>query len=145
MIFDGDTGELRRYIRHLADLMGLRDWWFELVIEPLARDEPDMPSSMPLAQIDCAFGRKYAKITFVPGWESGGPEQVRMVAVHELVHAHLSLMGWIADNVHDAIGNIAFNVFRSSLHDAEELAVDAIATAWAERLPLPIRDESEAA
>lgn len=140
MIFGGDKQELDKYLRHLADLMGLRDWWLEVVIKPLTSDEADAPSSMPLAQIDCAFGRKYAKITFVPGWEDGDPGMVRMVAVHELVHAHLSLMGWIANNVHDAIGNTAFHVFRASLHDAEELAVDAIATAWAERLPLPIKE-----
>ncbi len=138
MIFDGDRHELGKYIREIADIMGLRDWHVDLRIAPLKTDEPD-DDSVPLAEIQCAFGRRYAHVTFVPGWENGDPEMVRMVVCHELVHAHLSLMGWITNNVHDALGNVAFSVFRASYHDAEELAVDAIATAWAETLPLPVK------
>lgn len=142
MIFDGDDNELGLYIREMADLMGLRDWHFYVVVGPLATDEPALTNSVPLAQIDCTYGRKHARITLVPGWENSAPEQLRMIVVHELVHAHLALMQWIVNNTRDTLGGAAFDVWRGSYHDAEELAVDGIASAWAERMPLPIKEEA---
>lgn len=140
VLLDGSIDELHRYVRHLADVMGLRDWVIDVQERYIPSDEGDS-SSVALAQIDCAFGSRRAVISLDPGWKDGNPERLRMVIVHELTHAHLSLMGWIANNVHSALGDVAFGVFRDSMHDAEELAVDAIAMAWSVSLLLPFTSD----
>lgn len=39
MIFDGDRAELGRYIRDIADRVGLRDWTINLFLNPIDASE----------------------------------------------------------------------------------------------------------
>lgn len=140
MIFDGDRDELVRYVREMADMMGLRDWMVGIADDP----PPDDAN----AQVDVPFGRRCAMIRFSSAWSNRDPEELRQTVAHELVHCHIwSLEQRICD-IASLVGsdtrNLAENVYRETM----ELAVDAIATAWAETLPLPVKEaeqEGEAA
>lgn len=146
MIFDGDIQRLGDYILDVKHRMGLRDWTIDLVIDDLERGEHDVTDSNgePVAEIDCMYGSKRAVLTLTPGWEQADPEMLRMVICHELVHAHLAITGWAVNNASFAMGKAAFDVFQASCSNAEEIATDSIAVAWAEMLPLPDATESEA-
>lgn len=132
------------YMRDLADIMGLRDWTISLEHAP--------PSSEPhdghKVQGECAvnYGRKSATISICPDWPEDDPEEVRRVVVHELLHCHVEPVQWAFNNAANRLGFEAGSVAREAFTDAFEVAIDGIAVAWAESLPmLPkgLGDESQ--
>ncbi len=131
MIFDGDQDKIGPYIRELADLCGLRDWTINILDDP-----PANPGHA--ACVDVRYGRRWVNVSFHPDWAQERPESFRSTCVHELLHCHLKPMEWAVNNVQDHLGVAVFSVFSHAYTDAEEMAIDAIATAWAESLPLPI-------
>lgn len=133
MIFDGDRGELGRYVRHLADLMGLRDWYLRLGDEAPEDEDWD-------GQCHVVYGRKVATISFRGGWEAWEPERLRWVAAHELIHCHVEPTRWSINNFKHAVGGDMYNVIYDAFTDDIEVAVDGMAQAWAEFLPLPVKE-----
>lgn len=133
MIFNGDRDELGRYVRDLADEMGLRDWAFVTEVEE-SFDPGDQN-----ANIGCTYGRKFGTVKFRGDWSEWEPEYLRMVATHELVHAHLDPIRLPLANIRAQIGQTLFDVTHGAQTDFIEYATDAIAVAWASKLPLPIK------
>jgi hypothetical protein len=82
-----DRKELGRYIRAVADEMGLRDWTFNVVIGDPTADLPGVDYA--LASIECVDGRKYAVITFHEATRAEPPERLRDTCWDEglVVHA----------------------------------------------------------
>ena len=112
------------YIGLLASLMGLANWTI------FRSDEP--PSSRDaVASMEPIHGRYYAILRIGDYFlDRESPSEKRNTVVHELLHAHLSHLQKIAeDNLDDRV----FPQFLLAL----EYAVDGMAKAWAERLPLP--------
>ena len=125
---------LDRYIRTLADAMGLKDWDVRLSDDAL--DDGNAGGCR------VPYGRKIAKIRLA---EHDTIESLRRTIVHELLHAHLEPIDWQIHNIKPAVSELTFDVWRGGFVDALEVACDAIAWAWAEHLPLPTADAQEAA
>lgn len=136
MIFDGDREQLGHYVREMADLCGLRDWTFRV-------DEGEPGNEHWSGSCEVVYGRKYAIIRFAPGWADQAPEDLRNTCVHELIHCHVKPMEWTVNNTQDHLPPAMFGMLTAGYSDSEELAVDGIATAWAERLPLPMLAEKK--
>lgn len=123
---------LGRYIRQLADMMGLKDWSFELVYYPPLDGKNE-------AAIECRHGQKHVKLMFdqdLPAWD---PEKIRSVVVHELVHPHFHA-AWasIEEDLAKVLG-AAHQPFFAAFDRNMEYGIDAVAQSWAEWLPLPIK------
>jgi hypothetical protein len=134
MIFDGDRDELGKYVRNMADLMGLRDWHLKLMNDP-----PDDPEAAACCEV--IYGQKYALIRFHRDWTSADPEELRSTVIHELIHCHVEPMRWSVNNVKHVVGTAMFEVIFDAFSDALEVAVDGMARAWAESMPLPVNLE----
>lgn len=85
MILNGDRDELGRYVRDLADEMGLRDWY-------LGVHEGDVTDTDHGAECDVTYGQKHANISFRGDWPHWEADEVRRLAVHELIHCHIEPM-----------------------------------------------------
>lgn len=139
MLLNGDRDELRPYIRHLADLCGLKDWRLLLSDAPLVHD-PDRNGYSTMATCAVNYGQKRAVIEISADWASWDAADLRSTVVHELLHCHAEPMRWAVNNTKHAVGTALYEVIYDAFTDAMELAVDGIATAWAATLPLPIKE-----
>jgi hypothetical protein len=143
VIFNGDRDELRYYMRDIADRLGLRDWVFKLSDDPPPRDdddpEPQKERNTPAAMVHIVYGRKYAIVYVATDWASWTPEELRNTVSHEFIHCHLQGMRWALNNVQNLIPAMTVGVIDGAFRDANEIATDSIATAWAETLPLPVK------
>jgi len=129
-------GPLCDYIRHLANMMGLRDWEFELKWRA-DKSTDDDPDEIEYASCKPTYGRKYAVLAFSHDAVNGDPYTLRNTVVHELVHCHLGgaqniFENEVFDNVnHPQPWNTLWDGFKRQL----EYAVDGMATAWAVSMP----------
>jgi hypothetical protein len=121
------AGPVDRYLSVLAEAMGLGDW--VLVIH----DEPADEGTV--AEIGCTLGQKHAFVYLCENWMDLDPVTQRDTLVHELVHAHLSLVRHMADALFDTVKGGA--TAKAAFHLTEEYATESIAQAWAPYLPLP--------
>ena len=135
MIFDGNRDELGKYIREMADLMGLRDWTINLLSDP-----PE--DSKYAADVDVVYGRKCAKIRVARDWMHHAPESLRCTIAHELTHCHINPTRNVLDNMEQAIGKMLYVTAYNSMTDYIEYATDGISSAWAEVLPLPVKEDA---
>lgn len=131
MIFNGDRSKIEPYLRQLADLMGLKDWFVRLM-----DDAPDDETSF--ATIQAWTDLRLADIRITNEWADADPETFRRYMVHELIHAHLQSMEQPLRHIRAGIGDTIFNLAYAFYRDAEETAVDSMAVAWAKTLPLPV-------
>lgn len=130
MILDGDRDRLAHYLRFMADQCGLRDWTVGV-----ASDPPDDPEAN--AKIDAPFGRRFAMIHFPDSWAQRDPDGFRQTIVHELIHCHLWHIDQRKCDLHGVLGDKAYDLYHKAHHEALELAVDGMAMAFADLLPLP--------
>ena len=138
MIFAGDRDRVELYLRQLADLMGLRDW-----VVRLEDGVPDDDDAFACVQ---TYTRIREALIFVrDGWEHASPETFRLYMVHELIHTHLEAMEVPLSGLELMVGKLAYDVAYGAYREAEEVAVHAIARAWAPLLPLPEETTEEAA
>lgn len=112
------------YFRTLADLMGLKDWTFEVKLN----DYPEDTSAY--ASIYCIEGRKHGIIRLSEDLLTEPREAQRHYCVHELIHA------LYATAMHAARLSLSADAYRVWMMTFE-YAVDATAVAWAPFLPLP--------
>lgn len=110
------------YLRHLADMMGLRDWRVEI--------EDDDPGEDHLASVCCVYGQRQAIVRLGDRFLDKPPDRQRWCLVHELNHCHLEPAWQIAE---DGMPESTRPAFRR----IAEYANDAIAEAWAVHLPMP--------
>ncbi len=128
------------YIGSLADRMGLQDWAFELSHEPIEGEPHE--DNVVQAQCHVSYGRKHACIQIAENWYSWSACELRRVVVHELVHSHFEHCRWV---FHTALGGqslAAKMALEDAFTHAMEMAIDGIAVAWAERLPLLVEENS---
>jgi hypothetical protein len=121
---------LGKYVRLIADRIGLRDWSLEVRPEP-----PNEVSA--LATCEPVFGRKLAVLRVCDRFRSLTAAEQREIVVHELLHCHLAAA---ADAVRLDLPHVVpdhtFQVFWSSYERAVEYAVDGLTAAVAPHLPL---------
>lgn len=124
-----DRKALGRYVRHVADLMELRDWTVELGREPT----PDGIAG----RCNIVYGRKLARIGVASDFRDDDPESQRQTIAHELVHCHLdSAYNMVQNDLEDLLGKPADTVFLLGYKRQMEYGVDALASAIAKHLPL---------
>lgn len=148
MILDGDKSQLDAYIRHIADIMGLRDWTIRIDIKnDVTADNHQSAedgTSSYSASSQVLHGRQFVILSLDAGWSEWDADTLRQTVAHELVHAHTAKMLYAFYNVRNVIGGGAlFDVLDSAYDDAHEITVDAIAVAWAETLPLPVKADDD--
>lgn len=122
---------VREYAEDLASYMGLADWNIEITY--LSCDEDT------LAEIECVYGQRLARITLAKNWLSLGRDTQRDTLVHELVHALIAPLSQMAYDMVDALteNEGAQAAAKAALAGSEEWVVDPISIAWAPHLPLP--------
>lgn len=133
---DGDLHRLGNYVRAMADEMGLRDWYLHI--------PADQPTDMTHgAECDVTYGQKVATITFRDDWPTWGADRLRSLVTHELIHCHTWEMEQRIADLRDTLGGPTYELYSLGFRHAHERAVDGIARAWAETLPLPIEATEE--
>jgi hypothetical protein len=125
-----DDVSLYAWVRVAANTVGLTDWDFELVDEHLPNDV--------MARINIPTGRRHARIMLGEQYHLSTPHEQRATIVHELLHCHFDAVGDLATRtLPDILGLAAWSVYEEANELLTEQAVDAIAVAFAEFLPLP--------
>lgn len=120
---------LADYVRHMADLLELRDWTIIL--------SPDPPEDEARAEIDPMAARKIATLKLDPGTATAHRMILRHVVCHELVHCHQQPMADVVEQgLHQELGGSAYHLFYEGFRLALERATDAIAEALSPGLPL---------
>lgn len=117
------------HVRRVADMIGLRDWTFEVQIGPL-------PDGL-RAKCDCVGGRAFARITVTDGFFRLLPDEQNEALVHETIHPLLHpLMEHVLD-LRDYLGRAHFEtVERVFLRDLERV-VDALTSTVASAVEPP--------
>lgn len=131
-----DRRELLRYVRFVANEIGLRDWTFNVVIsEPDSDDNRD--SSNWGASCEPVPGRKLATLTFSPDRRHDDPRDLRATVAHELVHCHFfGVWDTCRRDVLAHLGQATYDVWIAGVERHMEYGVDAMADALASHLPL---------
>jgi hypothetical protein len=120
---------LFEYVRHLADLMDLRDWHIVTTVGKVADDE--------LATCEPVYGQKRASITLTDKWAELSSEDLRSTVVHELIHCHLSFVDHLASTVGEAaLSKQANKVWEAAYSLEVEHATDALSLVLAKYLPV---------
>lgn len=120
---------LGRYIRSVADEMGLRDWTLHLLREPCDEDCN--------AQTHMVYGRRTAHIRVSEGFRDREPEGIRQTVVHELTHLHFAAATSQAElDLEGHLGAQAHGVFWNGWQRNFEYGIDATAVALAPHMPL---------
>jgi hypothetical protein len=120
------------YVRQIADLMGLKDWIVHV------GDGPPTASNAN-ASTFLRYGAKDALIKLSEDFLNDPPAHQRITIVHELIHLHLAPAdGLITDFLGDETDPRYKAYWRMM-----EYAIDGLAVAWAETLPLPDDDDED--
>lgn len=119
-----------RYIRHMANQLGLRDWTLTLETSGCPDDA--------LACVTPTEGRKLAIIRLCDDWLDLTADDQRHCIAHELIHCHFDS----ADNIvrldaRPQMSQSAYDVMLAGFVRQMEYGVDGLADAIAPLLPLP--------
>jgi hypothetical protein len=146
-IFGGKKADLDQYVRGIADLCGLRDWTIRVDTSASPTGDNHLYQQGETgATAAIPHGRKYITITLRDDWMQERPDDLRQTIVHELMHAHSEPMAWAFNNLQSVTGGgVLFQTLDCAFDDAHEMMVDAVATAWAEALPLPVKPKKDEA
>jgi hypothetical protein len=131
-----DHNALREYLRDLADALELRDWTVALAV-----GDPSGPARADGhrwgASSESIPGRKHVTVTFPPDVRDWEPNELRVTACHELIHAHLAPLSemWRVD-LYQHVARPTYELFNDGATRWLEYAVDALADATARHQPL---------
>jgi|GraSoiStandDraft_43_1057313.scaffolds.fasta_scaffold02114_8 hypothetical protein len=118
---------LADYVRACADLVGLRDWEFQV-----AHDEPAAGND---AEIDLVPGRRIGRLRIAPALEG---DDLRHGVAHELGHALCAnLMDTVREGARDELGGAAYRVYVGAVDREHERLADTLAVVLGPVLPLP--------
>jgi hypothetical protein len=127
------TTELR-YLRTLADLLGLRDWHITL-----SRASAEESSR---AQVDLHLTKDEAEVVLSNQWWTFTPEQRRLTITHELLHAHTTRLCRVVTRLTSMMNEPAMEYAGRAHYEEEEIVVQRLARIIAPYLPLPEQETS---
>ncbi len=134
-----DRRELGRYVRAIADEMGLRDWTLKVDITKKIKRAAKTPDGQEWgATCRPVPGRKFATLTFATDRRDDDLDELRQTVVHELVHCHFYGV-WDTirrDTVNLIDAQETYDTLIRSIERQMEYGVDAVADAIAPRMPL---------
>lgn len=121
------------YVRQVADLLGLRDWTFEVECREVPADGEHGVGG------ECRPipGRRKAHISLFDAiWSLGAVEQ-RNTVVHELIHCHFAETDTYLQEMGDnrLLSRDVADILRLSIGNAVEFGVDAMTTLLAPLMP----------
>jgi hypothetical protein len=125
-----DRAELGRYVRWVANEIGLRDWTLNLYYDGLGEED---------LYADCTpiFGRKVADIRFCSDFREQKPEAQRHTVVHELLHCHFAQeQEFLRTDMCKHLGQPTYDMFFSAYKSMHEYAIDGVADGIESRLPV---------
>lgn len=131
-----DFKRFGRYLRRAADMLGLRDWAFNLRWTPCEDGDA-------MASINCISGQKRASIFLTMEFADLPEHQQRHALIHELLHCHFNAMDTVLYTACGPLGSVAFGILQSNHHNEVEMAVDAIASEIAQLFPLITPDDGD--
>jgi len=136
---------MREYVRHCANLMGLRDYTCNY-----DREDPDGgsdPTVMGAIRVNPT--RRHFTIWLPRGWydEASGTkaqrESARHTVCHELIHVHFKRLDGLCQNLKTNLGDVAWATWWDGMRDEMEITVDDLASVLAPTLPLPVLPKRE--
>jgi hypothetical protein len=127
------TNELR-YLRQLADLLGLRDWHITLSRAHSAHDV--------FAAVRVDRQKDEATVHLNDTWHGFTPEQQRQTLVHELLHCHTTRLHRVVTRLGYLIDGPAMEYVKQAHDEEEEIVVQRLARVIAPYLPLPEQETS---
>lgn len=120
---------LLRYVRDVADVIGLRDHSFEV-------RQAALPTGV-RATCDCVTGRRYARITVCEQFFELEAEEQREAITHEEVHAHLHVLMEHVEQLREELGRAHHQSLSAAYRRDLERVTDALTTAFVSHIPLP--------
>lgn len=124
------------YARHLASLLGLRDWSIELD-EAKPDDLPGYRFATD-AELEAHPHANMALLRVAAHLLDAEPEYQRRVIVHELLHCHRARSDrMVREDLEDLIGKPADRLFWAGYSRQREIEIESVATVLAPFLPLP--------
>jgi hypothetical protein len=127
-----DDVSLYAYVRVLANTLGLTDWEIEV-----DDDAAHLPADT-LARVNVPTGRRTARISLGAEYANCTPEDQRNTLVHELLHCHFDTVSDLAERtLRRQLGAAAWDVYEEAQELLLEQAIDAVAVAVGEFLPVP--------
>jgi hypothetical protein len=127
------TTELR-YLRELADLLGLRDWHITL--------SRGIAAEGSRAQVDIHRTKDECEVRLSNQWRSFSLEQRRLTITHELLHAHTSRLHRVMTRLADVADGPSMEYAKRAHDEEEEIVVQRLARVIAPYLPLPEQETS---
>lgn len=122
--------KIKRYVRSLADSLGLKDW--KIVVSEPRTDQDNA------AEVVVPDGQRFAKLVLHAEWEKWKPEYLRSTIIHELLHCHFEdARNCVAKDPVKILGKPAATVLYEGFYRGLEHGVDALAEAIAPLFPLP--------
>ncbi len=118
------------YVLAMASVMGLRDWEFSV--------HEGVEHARNMADCVVTKGMRHASIGFSHEFWDKAPDVQRLYVAHELTHCHVAWMEHVVEDACKPHLPPAALVALLDLHTTQnELATDAISSAWSKTLPLP--------
>lgn len=135
---------LSNYVRHVADLLWMRDWDFDVYYEEVEtapdRSAPDDDQEWG-ARVEQTRHRQHATITLPPDFRYNPAYkgiQAKQTIAHELIHMHWARC-WDQVRVDlrelDGVSQAIYDLFITNYERNMEYGVDALAYAFAEFMP----------
>ncbi len=132
-----DRKALRSYCRDLADKLELRDWWVSTRVGDVGGSQDRYDGKTWGASSESVPGQKHVKLTFDPDCRNWDRRDLRQTVAHELIHAHLAPMVEMTRvDLAPHLGQQAYELYDAAFTRHLEFAVDALADAVTEHLPL---------
>lgn len=129
---------LEEYVRATANLMGLRDWTFQIDCQPC--DEGIA------GQIRCTEGTKFASIMVAADFQDRPMKEQKVIVAHELMHCHTAAMAYTTNMIKGLLQRDVWDLFSKAFEMQLEHCVDAVGVAIADQLPAiewPTESESD--
>jgi hypothetical protein len=118
-----------RYVRQVADALGLKDWWLQVMWAQPASDNYQ-------AQVGSDPGGRTAYLWFRDDLLEQTPADVRQTVVHELLHVHRRNIVHLMDQLlRPPMSQDAWNSFIIAYQLIDEEATEGVALAIAHKMP----------
>ena len=125
-----DRKELVRYVRWLANELGLRDWTINL-------HYADTDDEHSFAETRTTFGRKIGDISLCEDFRELDPKIQRHTLIHELLHCVFAQeQEFIRLDIKGHLGMPAWNIFFSAYQSMHEYAIDGVADSIERKFPV---------
>lgn len=126
-----------RYVRKVADLLGLSEWTIYMRISPEIPSDEEDPLTAPLAMIRVAPESQFATIRVSQNFSSEPNKLQQQSLIHEVLHIYFEpLLHPLTETIlPDLVGSPAASAATAYLNVEKERVVDALAVALAPLMP----------